>query len=76
MTGYRILDGRLKTALSTGEWIEGDIKKEYDEAILRCALKVQRYNTEAMSSAKAMQIAFSDITGRKIDGTSQQAVTI
>ena len=64
------MDGRLKTALSTGEWIEGDIKKEYDEAILRCALKIQRYNTEAMSSVKEIQTAFSDITDRKIDETS------
>ena len=60
----------LKEAVESGDWIEGEARKEHDEAIVRCALKVHRYNTTAMKSAEEIQDAIADITESEPDRTS------
>ena len=60
----------LKVAVESGDWIEGEARKEYDEAIVRCALKAHRYNTTATKSAEEIQDAIADITESDADRTS------
>ena len=47
----------LTEAIEKGEWIEGEARKEYDQAIIDCALKVYRYNTTAMQTVQQIQDA-------------------
>ena len=56
----------LGDVLESGDWIGPECKKEYDERIFECALKVQRYNSSAMTSAEEMKNAFEDITGEEL----------
>ena len=60
----------FREALESGEWIDPSYRREYDEAIIGCALKIQKYNTHAMASAEEMREAFEDITGRDLDISS------
>jgi acetyltransferase-like isoleucine patch superfamily enzyme len=59
----------LREALDAGEWIEEDLREEYQKAILRCGLKIQRYNSTPMTAIEEMQKAFSDIIGQDVDST-------
>lgn len=61
----------LREVLERGDWITGEVCKEYDEALLECAIKIQRYNSTPMRSVDEMQKAFSDIMGTEIDATSR-----
>ena len=64
------MDGMLRKALESGEWMDGEVKEEYDRAILQCAVKVYRYNTAAMTSVEELRDAISDIIGCRLDGSS------
>ena len=57
----------LEEALETGEWIDSGHIDEYMDKIVECAIKVQKYNTSAMTSREEMTAAFEDIAGRKTE---------
>lgn len=55
--------------MEKGEF-DSDTWAEYNRAILECGLKVQKYNSTAMTSVSEMQDAFADISCSEPDRTS------
>ena len=60
----------LMEALDAGEWIGPELNGEYMEKIIDCTVKIQKYNTTAMTSREEMVSAFEDVTGRKTIGST------
>ena len=60
----------LEEELQEGRWIEESCREAFENELLRCALKVQMYNTTALDTYDKLRDAISDITGTKIDETS------
>ena len=58
--------------MDAGEWIDTDSEfyPAYQSLPIECGLKMQKYNSTAMTSVDEMRSAMEDLTGRKMIGES------